>query len=153
LAEAQAPAVPLAEAPAPAVPIGDSIYFSGADLMPTGPLRPGDALTVDLHFVAVRPIVSDYAVKVDLVGPDWRWHVTSEGTPIGGAIPTLKWIAGTRLTDRRTLIIPSDAAPGPAQLSVTIYDSFTQFGLPVFEPGASGQASSAPAGTIQVVQP
>jgi hypothetical protein len=153
LADASAPAVPLAVAPPPAVPLGDSIYFLGAELNPGGPLHPGDSFTVDLTFLAVRPIVFDYTVKVDLVGPDWRWHVQSEGTPVGGAIPTLKWIAGTRLTDRRTLTIPPGAAPGPAQLSVTIYDSFTQFGLPVFEPGTTTQQSAAPAGTVQVVQP
>lgn len=144
---------PMVQAPVPAVPLGDSIFFLGADLRPAGPVHPGDSITVDLHFLAARPIVSDYAVKVDLIGPSWRWHVQSDGTPVGGAIPTLKWIAGSRLTDRRTLTIPAGAAPGRAQLGLAIYDSFTQQGLPILDPQLAAQGPTVPIGTIEVVQP
>jgi hypothetical protein len=52
--------------------------------------------------------------------------VRTDGTPAGGAIPTLKWIAGSRVTDTRTLTVPPDAAPGRATVTLVVYDSFTQ---------------------------
>jgi hypothetical protein len=65
-------------------------------------------------------------MSVGLIGPDYRWQVREDGTPAGGAIPTLKWIRGSRVTDTHTLIIPDDAAPGRATVTLVVYDAFTQ---------------------------
>jgi hypothetical protein len=119
------------EAPAGAVPLGGAMWLAGAAIEPAGPLRPGQALTVRLSFIAARPLTADYAVSIGLIGPDYRWQVRADGTPAGGAIPTLKWIAGSRVTDTRTLTLPSDAAPGRATVTLVVYDSFTQQPLPV----------------------
>jgi hypothetical protein len=115
---------------ASSIPFGP-VALTGHSLVPAGPLHPGDDVTVGLRFVARQPITQDYAVKVELVGAGW--NAVSEGTPVGGAIPTLKWITGSRLTDRRTLTIPADAPPGPAQLRLLLYDSFTQQPLPILQ--------------------
>jgi hypothetical protein len=145
---------PLVAAPAPpAVPLGDSIYFLGADIHPGGPLRPGDTLTVDLHFLATRPLTVDDAVTMVLLGPNRNWRAQSDGTPVGGAVPTLKWIAGSRLTDRRTLTVPASAAPGEAQLVVGLYDSFTQQSVPVFGPELAVQGTTVPVTTIEIMSP
>ena len=109
-----------------ALPLGSAMWLAGAEIVPAGPARTGDSVRVRLRFVAARPLTVDYAVSVSLVGPDFRWQVQSDGTPAGGAIPTLKWIAGSRVTDTHTLRIPADAAPGPAVVYVVVYDSFTQ---------------------------
>jgi hypothetical protein len=143
----------VAAPPPPAVPLGDSIYFLNADLQPAGPVHPGQTLTVDLHFLATRPLVADEVVKVDLIGIDGSWHVQHDGTPVGGAIPTLKWIAGSRLTDRHTLIIPIDATPGPAQLVLALYDSFTQQDVPILDPQLAAQGVTVPLQTVEVVRP
>jgi hypothetical protein len=145
---------PLVAAPAPpAVPLGDSIYFLGADLHPAGPLHPGDTFTVDLHFLATRPLTVDNAVTVALIGPNRSWYVQSDGTPVGGAVPTLKWIAGSRLTDRRTLTIPAGAAPGEAHLVLGLYDSFTQQAVPILDSQLAAQGSLVPLKTLQIVSP
>jgi hypothetical protein len=147
------PPLSVSAPPPPAVPFGDSIYFLNADLHPAGPVRPGDTLTVDLHFLATRPMTVDDTVKVDLIGPDWSWRVQSDGTPVGGAIPTLKWIAGSRLRDRRTLTVPANAAPGPAQLVLALYDSFTQLSVPVLDPQLAAQGLTVPLATVEIVRP
>ena len=139
--------------PPPAVPLGDSIFFLSADIHPVGPVHPGEAVTVDVHFLAARPILSDYTVKVDLIGPNWSWRVQSDSTPVGGAIPTLKWIAGSRLTDRRSLTVPANAAPGLAQLVLAVYDSFTQLGLPILDPQMAAQGPTVPLGMVEITQP
>ena len=88
-------------------------------------------MQVDVRFLAARPIMQDETVSVAIVGPNYQWQALSDGTPAGGAIPTLKWIAGSRVTDTHRLLIPPGAAPGTASLSLTVYDAFTQRILPV----------------------
>jgi hypothetical protein len=139
--------------PPDAVPLGASILLTGFEIHPSGPVRPGEAVTVDLHFLAARPIVEDDAVKVDLIGPNYAWRVQSDGTPAVGAIPTLKWIAGSRIADRRVLTIPADAAPGTAQLVLAMYDSFTQQDLPILDPALAALGPTVPLGTIDIIQP
>jgi hypothetical protein len=105
---------------------------------------------VRLHFVAARPLTADYAVSLSLIGPDFRWQVRADGTPAGGAIPTLKWIAGSRVTDTRTLTVPDDAAPGTATLALVVYDSFAQATLPVLGPAETAQGALV-IGQVEVV--
>jgi hypothetical protein len=139
--------------PPSAIPLGNSILLTGHSLSPSGPLHPGETLTVELRFLAVRPIVNDYTVKVDLIGPDWAWRVPSDATPAGGAIPTLKWIAGSRLADRHTLTVPADAQPGAAQLALAVYDAFTQHALPLLDPDLAALGPTVPLGTVEIAAP
>jgi hypothetical protein len=113
-------------------------------------VQPGQTLTVALEFLAARPITADYAVKVDLIGPGWQWRVQSDGTPAGGAIPTLKWIAGSRVRDAHTLTVPAGAAAGTAQLALAVYDSLTQQPLPILDPALAAQAPTLPLGTVEI---
>ena len=136
--------------PPGAVPLGSAMWLAGSQIVPSGPLGPGDTLTVRLRFVAARPLTADYAVSVFAVGPEFRWQAQSDGTPAGGALPTLKWITGSRVTDTRTLTIPPGAAPGPAQVRLVVYDSFTQQPLPNLEPGMAGEGSVL-LGEVEVV--
>ena len=136
--------------PATALPLGNALWLlTGYNLNGTT-ARPGDTISVDLRFLAARPITADYTVSVALVGPGYRWQTRSDGTPAGGAIPTLKWIAGSRISDTHRLTIPLDAAPGTASLSLTVYDAFTQQVLPVLDRDLAAQGQSIPLGTVQV---
>ncbi len=90
---------------------------------------PDQTLPVTLHWQALQPITQDYTIKVELRGAGWQ--ALSEHTPLGGALPTLKWLAGTRLADRHHLTLPPQAT-GPAQLWLTVYDAFTLQPLPTF---------------------
>ncbi len=129
------------------VPLGGALILAGVRL--PAEARPGQSISVALDFLAARPIVEDYAFKVEISGLGWR--ALSEGTPVDGAVPTLKWIAGSRLTDRRSIRVPADAAAGPAQAWLTVYDAFTQAVLPILDPRLARLGQSVPLGEIQVV--
>lgn len=135
------------------VPFGNSIILTGFERSPSGPLHPGQTLKVTLHFLAARPLVEDDMVKVGLIGPNYAWNVQANSIPAGAAIPTLKWITGSRLMDRYTLIVPPDATPGSAQLILALYDSFTQRDLPILDPRLTGFGSAVPLGAIEIVEP
>jgi hypothetical protein len=137
--------------PAGAVPLGNVIWLAGYAVQPAAAVHPGDSVQVSLRFLAARPITSDYTVSLSLVGPGYRWQVQSDGTPAGGAIPTLKWIAGSRVTDTHRLTIPPDAAPGTARLALTLYDAFTQQTLAILDPALAAQGQTVPLGTVEVV--
>jgi hypothetical protein len=136
--------------PEGAVPLGNALWLAGSAVSPAGPLTPGQTLRVTLDFLAARPITADYAVKLDLIGPGWQWQVQSDGTPAGGAIPTLKWIAGSRVRDTHTLTVPAGAAPGTAQLVLAVYDSFTQQPVPILDPALRAQGPTLALGTVEI---
>jgi hypothetical protein len=136
--------------PAGALPLGNAIWLTGYTIR-SASAHPGDVVQVDLDFLAARPITSDDTVSVAMVGPGYQWQVLSDGTPAGGAIPTLKWIAGSRIHDSHRLAIPPGAAPGTATLSLTLYDAFTQRIVPVLDRALAAQGQSVPLGNIQIV--
>lgn len=136
--------------PPGAIPLGNAMWLAGWQIAPSGPVRPGDTVQVTLTFIAARPLTADYSVKVDLIGPNHAWAVASDGTPAGGAIPTLKWIAGSQVTDVHTFVIPADAAPGEAQLALAVYDAFTQRPLAIMDPALAALGPTVALGTIEV---
>jgi hypothetical protein len=159
LATLELPAPPFADlradlrVPAGAVPLGDAMWLAASRLSPAGPLAPGASVTVRLDFVSAQPLRADYAVGVRLRAADWAWQVTEDGTPAGGALPTLKWIAGSRVTDVRRLVVPVGAAPGTAVVSVVVYDSFTQRPLPVLDFDRRAAGEEVVVGTVEIGAP
>lgn len=146
-------AAPVVQLPSECIPLGVEMCLTGSRLSAPSPLHPGDSITVDLEFQSLRPVLNDYTISVALTGPDYRWRILSDQTPVGGALPTLKWIAGSRLTDRHTLTIPPDATPGPAQLTLLVYDAFTQRGLPLLNAELAAQGPALLLNTLEVVAP
>jgi hypothetical protein len=113
-----------------------------------GEVKSGDEVKVNLNFTAARPLLRDTVVSVQLTGNGWR--VTNDFVPALGAIPTLKWIAGSPVLDPHTLKIPENAAPGPAQVSVILYDNFTQEPLALLDAELIKQGQAIPIGTVNV---
>jgi hypothetical protein len=146
------PAQPFAtlQPPPGAIPLGNAMWFVGSRVSPASPVRPGETVRVSLEFLSARPLTADYAVKVDLIGPGHAWQVGSNGTPAGGALPTLKWISGSRIIDTHGLSVPAGAAPGAAQLVMAVYDAFTQDVLPILDPVLAQQGPTVPLGVIEV---
>jgi hypothetical protein len=126
--------------PAGAAPLGGAMWLARASIFPAGPVQSGETVRVRLDFIAARPLTHDYTVSVGLIGPEYRWQARQDGTPAGGAIPTLKWIRGSRVTDTHTLTIPAEAAPGRAAVTLVVYDAFTQ-----------GVVGSATVGEVDVI--
>jgi hypothetical protein len=129
------------------IPFGNSILVTRVDFPATA--RPGESITLAVHFLAARPIMDDIAVKVEVDGAGW--HASAEGTAVDGGIPTLRWIAGSRLIDRRTLTIPLNAAPGPATVRLILYDGLTQQKLAVLDPRLAPFGPGAPLGSMTIL--
>jgi 4-amino-4-deoxy-L-arabinose transferase-like glycosyltransferase len=113
-------------------------------------VKPGDEVKINVNFTAARPLLRDTVVSVQLTGSGWR--VTDDFVPALGAIPTLKWIAGSQVLDPHTLQIPENAAPGPAQASVILYDAFTQEPLALLDAELIKQGQAIPIGTVNVTR-
>jgi hypothetical protein len=111
-------------------------------------VRPGDEVKINLNFTAARPLLRDTGVSVQMTGNGWR--VTDDSVPALGAIPTLKWIAGSPVLDPHTLKVPENAAPGPAQVGVILYDEFTQEPLALLDAELIKQGQAIPIGTVNI---
>ncbi len=110
--------------------------------------RPGDRIIVVINTLSARALNRDLSLTLRLEGAGWSNQV--DLTPIGGALPTLKWVAGAALQDRVPIEIPLDAAPGLATLSLGWYDAFSQRDLPPLDPIFAQQGLRVPVGEIEV---
>ena len=111
-------------APAPGarfVPLGGEIAVVGAAARPT---PPGETMAVDVTLVALRPLTADDGISVRLMAPDGRWLDRHDIQPALGAIPTLKWIRGSRVLDRHLLRVPEDFTGGEVQAALVAYERF-----------------------------
>ncbi len=118
--------------PAPAddarfVPLGDEMAVIGAEAHAVGS---GETLAVDVTLVALRPLTSDDGTSVRLKAADGRWLDTHDSQPALGAIPTLKWIRGSRVVDRHLLQIPQDFSGGQVSATFVAYERFRMTPLP-----------------------
>ncbi len=126
------PSVGLPPAPAEArfVPLGAEIAVVGARAR-TAPA--GATARVDVALVALRPLVDDIATSVRLMAPDGRWLARHDMQPALGAVPTLKWIRGSRVTDRHLLAVPPDFGGDTVQAALVAYERFRQTPLVVLD--------------------
>jgi hypothetical protein len=108
------------------VPFGSKMLLVGARVDPEW--QPGQDARVALCFVGQRPIVLDYVVSVGVQG-EAVTDAPSDWVPALGAIPTFKWIRGTRVRDVH-LIHVFDGQETEVEVSVGVYDAFTTTALP-----------------------
>ena len=143
---------------------GFTIQGAGCILDPGSCILKKREFRVDLEWLGTRPLVEDYIVKVDLVGPDQAWKVGSDSVPAGGAIPTLKWLRGSLVRDRHRLSAPDPGVaalasrrsgvealagePALAHLELAVYDHFTQRVLPILDPGVALLGGTVPLGQV-----
>jgi 4-amino-4-deoxy-L-arabinose transferase-like glycosyltransferase len=129
----------------PEVRAGDRYLVFGGEMALVGANWEveGNEALVELEWLGLKPLVRDYTVSVQLLGES-GWRAQDDGTPALGAIPTLKWIRGTRVVDRHRIELPQRAA-GPANIQISVYDAFTQTPLSVlddrFQRAGQGQAA------------
>jgi len=121
--------------PAPApdarfVLLGDEMAVVGATAHPAAP---GETVVVDVTLVALRPLMTDDATSVRLVDGQDRWLATHDTQPALGAVPTLKWIRGSRVVDRHLLPLPQDFAGGEVRATLVAYERFRMTPLPALD--------------------
>ncbi|MDW8351189.1 MAG: DUF2723 domain-containing protein [Anaerolineae bacterium] len=101
------------------VPFADQMALIGASA------HGGTALKVDLYWLAARPLVNDYIISVRVEGDGL--YQTHDGVPALGALPTLKWIRGSRIMDRHPFNL--DGERSPLRVGVVVYDSVNRLPL------------------------
>jgi hypothetical protein len=123
------------------VPLGGKMTLVDARL--GAPWQLGRKARVALRFVSQQPIVGDYVVSVGVQGPVLT-DAPSDWVPALGAIPTFKWVRGSRVSDVHLIQValiqvepiqletrlPEGAAFPTVEVSVGVYDAFTTAALP-----------------------
>jgi len=113
------------------VMLGDQMLLTSVETpRQPGQVTPGQPVDVTLRFLSLEPLAADNVVSVRIEGMDGTWRISSDDRPAGNAFPTLKWIAGSVVDDRRRLVVPADAKPGRASGHLTVYDAFREDVLP-----------------------
>jgi hypothetical protein len=122
------------------IPLGDELAVIGARTQPVGP---GETMALDVTLVALRPLTSDDATSVRLADGSGRWLDTHDCQPGLGAVPTLKWIRGSRVVDRHLLEIPEGFSDDSVRATMVAYERFRMAPLPAMD----RRFSEAPLGT------
>lgn len=119
------------------VPFGRHIVWLGSNNLPQ--LSPHKTHIARLRFATSQPILRDTAVSVRLIGfqPDnftWAWWDLDDAVPAMGAIPTLKWIAGSRVVDPHFVTTAETAVSGQTiGTTLRMYDTFTNQTIPILD--------------------
>jgi hypothetical protein len=122
------------------VPIGQDMALIGASARPAAP---GDVAVVDATLVALNPLTSDDATSIRLMDTDGRWLARHDMQPGLGAIPTLKWIRGSRVVDRHLLPVPEGFEGDTVQAALVVYERFRETTFPPLD----GRFSETPLGS------
>jgi hypothetical protein len=115
------------------------VFGGTAESEGAGTVMPGDTLQIELIWEALAAINGDYAVSVQLLGPDGALSVAADRRPGNGFSPTNSWQPGESIVDRYSLAIPATSPPGAYELFVLVYDPQTGKRLPVHQAGEDQQ--------------
>jgi hypothetical protein len=106
------------------VPLGDQMALIGVSPPGGSIAATDDPFLLHLTFLALKPLVEDYKVSVRLLDEAGQWRHMHDHQPALGAVPTLKWIRGSRVTDPHPLSIPSDIPTGVIRATAVVYENF-----------------------------
>lgn len=135
------------------VPLGQGIVWLGGTVDQLPNLVPEQKVVLEQQFASRQTILRDWVVSVRLAGlePDgfsWAWTDLSDQVPALGAIPTLKWVNGCRISDPHLLTISSNIQPNQAITGMLrLYDAFSQHPLPILDSRIIAQTIWVPLGT------
>jgi hypothetical protein len=109
------------------VNLDKQIKLLGYRLAPetTGPVLPGDHLSLTLYWQALGPVDIDYTVFVHLSDPGEGMGGQHDGQPADGTYPTTAWSPGQIVVDRHTLKVSPEAPAGRYRILVGLYDGST----------------------------
>jgi hypothetical protein len=101
--------------------LGDAILLLGYDAVATD-FRPGGYFTVTLYWESLQPVVTDYTVFTQLLGPDWQLYGQMDRQPLYGQWPTSRWQPGQRFVDKFMIPVSKAAPAGEYVVLVGLYD-------------------------------
>lgn len=120
------------------LPLGQGIVWTGQPL-DQQPITSEQTLSLPQTFLSSQPMLTDQVISVRLIGLEedgfhWEWWDLADSIPAMGAIPTLKWIAGSIVRSPFTLTIDPSAKSGQNLTAVVrVYDAFTNQPLPILD--------------------
>jgi hypothetical protein len=138
------------------IPLGQGLVWLGQMRDNARNFSPGQRVELIQEFAAMQPILSDLVVSLRLVGygedgRSWAWWDLDDGVPAMGAIPTLKWIAGSQVRHPVYSTVSPDARPGQqSEPLLLLYDAFTSRQLPILDERITQQAPWIPAGKVPI---
>lgn len=106
------------------VPLMDEMALIGVSPSADASPEPSDDLEVRLTFLALKPLVNDDMVSVRLWDETGQLRQMHDLQPALGAIPTLKWIRGSRIIDTHSLVVPQDIAGHVVRATLVVYEQF-----------------------------
>jgi hypothetical protein len=125
--------------PANYVPLGQGIVWAGRPVEEDVSVEAGQELSLRQRFSTSTPVLRDQIVSLRLVGYEedgfhWAWWDLDDGVPAMGAIPTLKWIAGSDVQDPHWLTVDESARTGQTiEPLLRLYDAFSGRPLPILD--------------------
>ncbi len=114
---------------------GRAISLLGYDLA-QAPLTGGARFTLKLYWQARQPILEDYTVFTQVLGPAGVVVGQHDGVPVDGILPTTRWEQGEIVPDRHQLDFLT-TQPGQYRLIVGLYDPLTGARLPLTDENGS----------------
>ncbi|HID65329.1 MAG TPA: hypothetical protein EYP49_21640 [Anaerolineae bacterium] len=128
------------------VNLGGEMLLVGADHRRLS----GGTARVELRLVAKKPLLRDYVVSVRLTDEAGRLVSQDDTVPALGAIPTLKWIRGSPVSDVHFLPLPAGGQAGPLRLDLIVYDAFTMRKLAILDDRLAKLGPSAPLAQVEL---
>ena len=129
--------------------LGEEIDLLGYDLEPAqSAIRPGDSITLTLHFQGRSPIAQDLTRFVHLYNLDLGMAGQVDSKPSNGSNPTWAWIPGEVVLDKVVLTLPDSVPPGRYSLLAGLYDPATAERLPVQNRDGTAQSD----GTVHLTE-
>ncbi len=114
--------------------LGDAIALAGYDVL-ADDFEPGDEFVITLFWESLRPVVTDYTVFTQLLGPDRQLYGQVDRQPVHGQWPTSHWLPGQTLVDKFVIPVSGTAPEGDYVLLVGLYDLNTGQRMPVVMDG------------------
>ena len=99
---------------------GDRMELVGYDLDRRA-VRPGETVTLALHWRGLRRMDVNYTVSAQLVDVEQRKAAQHDGWPLDGTAPTTAWEPGQVLTDTVALTVYPDSLSGAYDVRLAVY--------------------------------
>ncbi|NLE76358.1 MAG: hypothetical protein GX605_06355 [Chloroflexi bacterium] len=129
---------------------GQGIVLLDYDVEPAAAAA-GEEMTVHLRWQARRAQGGDYHLFLHLTAVDSPLPLAqADAPPLGGALPTGRWLPGETLADRLTLTLPAGTPPGGYRLRLGFYEPSTGARLPVRAADGAPLGDSLDLGLLQV---
>jgi hypothetical protein len=114
--------------------------------------RPGGSVQVSLLWRGLRPMVEDYTVFVQALGPDGQLYGQDDSWPVAGTFPTSQWSPDQVVEDTHRIGLRADAPPGQYRVIVGWYLLSTMERLPVRDEGGRNVADFAEVAVLDVTE-